>query len=422
MSSVRIPGSLRHVVSNRKDHARPGAAKKESKAATLFTAALLTAASPVSMAVAQGTLPPLSVETTQAKKKAKSAPAAKTGEAIAPPAAEQPPSTATKDANPYANPDAPYNVERSASSKLTEPLVNTPRTVTAIPKDVIEDKAATSLRDLARQTPGVTLGFGEGGNAFGDAVYIRGFGARGDIFVDSMRDPGNTSREVFAVEQIEIYKGPGSAIAGRGTPGGAINIITKKPNEYNSFYNISQMFGTDNTYRTTVDVNQVINPALAVRGNLLYHQNEVAGRDFAEDERWGGQFAVTIKPTEAFKVTLDYYRLRSDGIPDWGVPINIETKVPWTESGVPRSNWYGNLARDFIKNESDVVTATIEAKIADNVKLTSRTRWGRNVSDYIASLPQDPNPDDGLVNTGNETTAIGAKTGLRVGAHGHPLP
>jgi len=178
MGSARVPGSLRRVISSRNTRARR-APKKESKATTLLTAALLTAASPVSIAVAQGTLPPLSVETTQAKKKAKTAPAAKSGQAAAPPAAQQPPSTAAKDANPYANPNAPYNVERSASGKLTEPLVNTPRTVTAIPKEVIEDKAATSIRDLARQTPGVTIG----------------------------RDPGNTSREVFAVQQIEIYKG-----------------------------------------------------------------------------------------------------------------------------------------------------------------------------------------------------------------------
>lgn len=72
----------------------------------MFTAALLTAASPISIAIAQGTLPPLSVETTQAKKRQTKA---------APPVEQPPPSTVAKDANPYANPDAPYNVERSGS-------------------------------------------------------------------------------------------------------------------------------------------------------------------------------------------------------------------------------------------------------------------------------------------------------------------
>src|SRR6185503_17214027 len=99
MSSVRVPASLRRAVS-RPNQAKPSAPKKESRAATLFTAALLTAASPISIAVAQGTLPPLSVETTEVKKKAKATPTAKAGKAA--PVVEAPP--APKGANPYANP------------------------------------------------------------------------------------------------------------------------------------------------------------------------------------------------------------------------------------------------------------------------------------------------------------------------------
>lgn len=361
------------------------------------------------MAVAQGTrsepLPPLSVEARQAKKKSgpahKQAPAPA---AAAPVAQEAAPLTPEqKSANPYANPDAPYKVERSGSAKLTEPLVNTPRTVTAIPKEVIEDKAATSIRELARQTPGVTLGFGEGGNAFGDRIYIRGFDARNDFYVDGMRDPGNTSRETFAVEQVEVYKGPGGVIGGRGTPGGALNIITKKPNEHADFINASTMFGTDHTVRTTLDVNQVLTPGLAVRGNVLFHNGEVAGRDFVEDERWGGFFAATLKPTDAFKITLDYYRLRSDGVPDFGVPANPVTMVPWTENGLSRSTWFGNAMRDFVKNDADIFTATAEVRIADGVKLTSKTRVGQNVVDYIATGPGQSlaNYGLGLVSLGN---------------------
>jgi catecholate siderophore receptor len=400
---------LRSTIGPVHNQAKPAAAKKDAKTATLVTAALLTAASPISMAIAQGTLPPLSVET-QAKKKAKAAPAAKSGGTASQPAEA---STApAKAANPYADPNAPYKVDTSGSGKFTEPLVNTPRTVTAVPQQVLQDKAVQSLRELARQVPGVTIGYGEGGNAFGDRFFIRGFDARGDIYVDGIRDPGNASREVFAVEQIEIYKGPASSIGGRSTVGGAINIITKKPNEYENFYNFSQMFGTDSTLRTTVDVNQVLTPWLAVRGNILYHQNEVAGRDVVEDERWGGFLSATIKPSQDFKVTLDYYRYRTDGIPDFGVPLNKVTGLPWTESGVPRSNWYGDADRDFMKNEQDVVTATVEAKLSDSAKLTNRTRYGKTVVDYIATGPEDGgNTVPGVTDpaTGQEPGGLGAQ-------------
>jgi catecholate siderophore receptor len=123
--------------------AKVGAPKAEGKAATLVTAALLTAASPVGMALAQGNLPPLSVESSQPKKKAKPAPAARSGAAAQPTVA---PSAPAKGANPYADPNAPYKVDTSASGRLTEPLVDTPRTVTAVPKEVIEDKGARDLR------------------------------------------------------------------------------------------------------------------------------------------------------------------------------------------------------------------------------------------------------------------------------------
>ena len=131
-------------------------------------------------------------------------------------------------ANPYADPVAPYKVDRLSSPKFTEPVLNTPRTITVLSKEVLDDKNAFTLREIGRSTAGVTLGTGEGGNAFGDRFFIRGFDVRNDIFVDGVRDPGVSIRENFYTEQVEILRGPGSTFAGRGTAGGAINIVTKQ--------------------------------------------------------------------------------------------------------------------------------------------------------------------------------------------------
>ena len=79
------------------------------------------------------------------------------------------------DRNPYADPAAPYKADRLASPKFTEPIINTPKCITVLTKEMLEDKDATSLKDVARTTAGVTLGTGEGGNAFGDRFFIRGF-------------------------------------------------------------------------------------------------------------------------------------------------------------------------------------------------------------------------------------------------------
>ena len=376
---------------------RRGQSRADVNAAKLVTAACLLAASPTTLALAQSasknSLPPLSVEANKAKKKTATPQSSPAGNAT--PAAVAEPTPEQKSASPYVDPVAPYKVDESGSAKIIEPLADTPKTITAVSKEVLEDKAVTSVRELARQTPGVVLGFAEGGNAFGDSLYIRGFNARGDIFVDGMRDPGNASRETFAVEQVEVYKGPSGTISGRGVTGGAINLITKKPNEAFNFADVSTTFGTDKTVRTTVDLNQVISSGLAVRGNVLFHDSHVAGRDDdVQDQRWGGFLAATIKPTDAFKFTLDYYRFRTDGVPDFGVPFDPRTRLPVTETaGVPRDTWYGDArpGRDFMKNEADIVTGTAEWKVTDGVKLTNKTRVGRTTVDYLASSPEGTN-------------------------------
>jgi catecholate siderophore receptor len=261
------------------------------------------------------------------------------------------------------------------------------------------------LRELARQTPGVTIHAGEGGASFGTNFEIRGYNARNDIFVDGIRDPGNIGRELFAIQQLEIYKGPSGVLSGRGTPGGAFNFITKEPVLNFNFYEVETTVGTDETFRTTLDANQVVTRDFAVRANIMYNQNEVAGRDFAEDERWGGLLSVAAKPTDDVLITLDYYRLRADALPDWGVPVSPTARVPFTEVGVDRDNWYGQLSLDYLRDESDVGTATIIAKLADNITLTNKSRIGSNLNDYIATAAR-PDPVtqtniNGLTNTTN---------------------
>ena len=363
--------------------------RRERSVTRLITTACLAAASPLSIAVAQqappsAPLPPLNVEAKQPKKKAARPAPKKSGGAPAAPAAAVAPAPAQKGANPYANPDAPYKVEQSASGKLTEPLVNTPRTVTVTPKEVIEDKGARDLRELARSVPGLTIGSAEGGNSYG-AFAVRGFKASNDIFVDSIRNPGNVIPDVFSVQQIEIYKGPSGGIAGRSTIGGAVNIITKQPDMASNFYEVTTTLGTDSTFRTTLDANQKLSPDFAVRANLMYDQHDIAGRDITDSERWGGFISATGRLSDTLKVTLDYYRYRNDAIPDWGVPVRNVDHVPITELGAPRNTWVGMVGLDFFKEKADIVTGTVVAKLAPGVTLTNRSRAGESRLDYVAT-------------------------------------
>lgn len=301
------------------------------------------------------------------------------------------------DADPYANPDAPYQATRVQSGKFTEPLVNTPKTITVLTKDVLQDKNATSLKEVGRTTAGVTLGTGEGGNAFGDRFFIRGFDARNDVFIDGVRDPAVSIRENFFTEQIEILRGPASSYAGRGTAGGAINIVTKQAGDRN-FYNADTTLGTDATRRVTFDVNQVVSPTVSVRAGGLFQEAGVAGRALTSDDRWGTFGAIKWTPTDNIKVTASYVHTDLSGLPDFGVPYLHDGNLngPATEYGVPRNTYYGFVNRDFQRAVQDFGSLTGELKLNENVTLNTRLRAERSVLDYIGTIPESPkttNPD-----------------------------
>jgi catecholate siderophore receptor len=291
--------------------------------------------------------------------------------------------------NPYADPAAPYKVDRLSSSKFTEPVLNTPRSVTVLTKEVLEDKNATTLKEIGRSTAGVTLGSGEGGNAFGDRFFIRGFDARNDIFVDGVRDPGVSIRENFFTEQVEILRGPASSLAGRGTTGGAINIVTKKA-EDRDFNVIETTLGSDQTKRVTVDVNKAISPILDARVNGMWQDADVAGRNFTTDHRNGIAAALTFKPLSNFTITADYERTYIYGRPDFGVPYNPVTRTPATQGTVAQDSYYGVLNRDFSHTTQNLGTLDAKYVVNDWLTFDNKFRGGYSILNYIGTIPENP--------------------------------
>src|SRR5690606_23196064 len=80
-------------------------------------------------------------------------------------------------------PSETYKVDHAASPKFTAPLLDTPKTVTVITQELIEERGATSLMDVLRTTPGITMASGEGGTPVGDRPFIRGFESSTDIMI-----------------------------------------------------------------------------------------------------------------------------------------------------------------------------------------------------------------------------------------------
>lgn len=295
---------------------------------------------------------------------------------------------------------------RPQSEKFTAPLLNTPRTVNIITSEAMAQQGISSLADAFRTVPGITLESGEGGAPAGDRPRIRGMDSTSDIFVDGIRDAGGQSREVFALEQVEIIKGPSSAVTGRGSTGGSVNLVTKTPRA-EDFAAASVTLGTDQTRRASVDLNHVVNDLVAVRLNALYHENEVAGRDAVHGDRWGVAPSVVLGLGGPTQLNLDYYHLESSELPDYGLPY-VRTTVGGVVYGSMLTghddDFYGLKSRDYRDTSADISTLRFQQAVGGDWKFSAAVRYGRTTNDYVVT-----NPDDSRGNVANGYVFRGSK-------------
>jgi catecholate siderophore receptor len=281
---------------------------------------------------------------------------------------------------------AGYNPKKSANQKFVAPLIDTPKSVTVITKDVIEDTGSLSMQDALRTAPGITFGAGEGGIAVGDRPYIRGFEAMGSIYVDGLRDIGPQVREVFAIEQMEVIKGPSGAYDGRGSAGGSININTKQAKK-GDFVKGSIGLGTDSFKRATVDGNFMLGDNSALRLVAMGHDADIPGRDHVENKRFGFMPSLTLGLDGPTQLNASWYHMKTDDTPDWGNPYYQPGGFPIGKPVGSKDHWYGVKSRDFSESTTDIGTLKIQHAFNDNVTLRNTTRVAKTRNDYVATRP-----------------------------------
>ena len=287
-----------------------------------------------------------------------------------------------------------YKANVVPSVKYTAPLIDTPKSVTVIPEEVLRDSGATSLTEALRTVPGITMAMGEGGQPFSDRPFIRGYESTSGLLVDGVRDTGSQQRGVFNLEQVVVAKGPTGAYAGRGAPGGSVNLVTKSARDYN-FVAGSATVGTADHKRFTGDVNQVITDSVALRLNVMVQDADVPGRDAVFDDRFGFAPTISFGIGEPTTVTASYYHYDTDGLADYGHPYDPSTGRP---VDVDRDNFYGLVNRDFEDTRVDSGTIEVEHDFS-MFTLRNITRFTRSENDYIATNPDDSqgNVPNGLV-------------------------
>ena len=275
-----------------------------------------------------------------------------------------------------------YRTSMPSLDKLTQPLLDTPQTITEVPRALIDDEGVTSVRDALRNVPGVSIQAGEGGQQ-GDNLSIRGFNAQNDFYLDGMRDFGSYTRDPFNQQSIEVLEGPSSVLFGRGSAGGVINQVSKQP-QLTPVTMATVQFGTDGTKRSTIDINRAIpnSNGTAIRLNAMVDDGGIAGQDVTRNRRFGFAPEIAFGLGTDTRVTLDYFKEQQYDTPSYGIPWLNGKPAP-----VNTSNFYGYPDHDHFRTDIDIGTVRVEHDFNDSFTVASQTRYGSYRRDLRVTEP-----------------------------------
>jgi catecholate siderophore receptor len=274
----------------------------------------------------------------------------------------------------------------AVSPKFNTPLVDTPQTIATVSQETMQEQGATTLRDALRNVAGISLAAGEGG-AQGDNLTIRGFTARNDLFIDGMRDFGSYYRDPFNTDEVEVLEGPSSVTFGRGSTGGVVNQSSKSP-LMQPLIAVDADFGTDLTRRATLDLSDPLRhlgTGAAFRLNLMGDEGDVAGRDVAENRRFGIAPSLALGTGTATRWNFSYLHQTGDDNPDYGVPWLFNGPAP-----VPHNSYYGFERGNYLRTYDDIGTARVEHDVNKHITLRDQVRYANYVRDALITEAQIP--------------------------------
>jgi catecholate siderophore receptor len=322
------------------------------------------------------------------------------------------------------------------SPKYVAPLRDIPQTIAVVPRTVIEAQGATTLTEALRNVPGITLQAGEGGgasNTAGDMFNLRGFNAANSLFVDGVRDDGLISRDVFNLEQVEVFMGPTSSDVGRTTAAGYVNMQTKVPH-VGSAYSASLGYGSGEQGRMTVDANMAVPPGqgdgwmsrAAVRLNALWQDGGVPGRDEVTHGVKAVAPSLALGLDTPTRVVVSAQILRQEDLPDYGIPGAAWMAAPLApttvraSTSVDQSNYYGSVDYDYDNASQNSYTARVEHDVSQTLGLRNQTRYNKTHREAVITAIQNVaafNPATELVTLarqGNEreNTIVSNQTSL----------
>lgn len=264
-----------------------------------------------------------------------------------------------------------------SATKSDTPLRETPQSISVIGQEQMRDQGAQTIQESTRYVPGV---FADpfGPDSRGDSTIIRGIA--GTYFVDGLRTTYGYSQstvpiEPYALERVEVLRGPSSMLYGQAPTGGIINGVSKLPSEI-PYREIVVEYGSFDFKQVKLDMTG----KLTDDGKWLYRVVGVARDadtqvDFVENDRLMLAPSLTYRPTNDTSITvLGNFRDDKSGSIQQFYPA-VGTLTPNVNGQRVSPSSFNGVPGDYYDTESQSVTAIVDHKFSDALKLHHASRY-----------------------------------------------
>jgi iron complex outermembrane receptor protein len=271
--------------------------------------------------------------------------------------------------------------------KRAESLQDVPLSVSAISGIELENKGVQNATDLYARVPGLYFAQGSITNPTGSNTYliVRGVGWNAGlepsvgVFIDGMYQPQiGFDLDFLDLERVEVLRGPQGTLFGRNTEGGALNLVTRKPDQ-TLRGDIRIRGGNLNTYGMSGSISAPFSEHLAGGVSLDYLKtdgfihNVTLGRNENPSERTTGRATLRWTPSDKLEVFFSGDSSKKNY-------NEMMRGVPLSEKS---SKHYDTFADEYREDSADNRGAqlNVDYKLSDDIKLTSITGYRRSISD-----------------------------------------
>ena len=252
--------------------------------------------------------------------------------------------------------------------KSKQDIRDIPQSLTVMTERLMDEAKLDTLKQALHYTSGITFAATENGTD--QDIRLRGFPVAtvGDLMIDGMKDPSQYERDTFNYDRIEVLRGSASMLFGRGSTGGVVNQVNKKPLLIDQ-YELEATYGTDSVLRTTADLNKLLGDNAAFRLNLMYTKGDNHG---AKIDKYGIAPTVSwgVGTRDEFSVGL--FHLNSDNVPQSNIRY-LQGSAPTLIN--PR-NFYGTQS-DYLHGQATYAMASWIRRFDSDSELTTQVRAGK---------------------------------------------